>query len=277
MIKNKKVKFFDKFLLIQYFKALSTISTTLSFVLIFIEIPKCLKLTFGFIFILLLIALYVILYIIANKYKRIELTLNNSKIEIFEGDIFDAKGNKIITFNEFFDTIVDNNIISTTSLNGKYILECYPKVSLLDKIIEKNEHAKKCIIGTSKRTQGKQNKYKLGTIVKNNDYFLLAFSKFDENNCAYLEIPDYLSCLINMWDECNILYAGQSISLPLLGSGITRFKNYENISDQELLELILWSLKLSKFRLKGFGKINIVLTSNTLDNISLFEIKNKFK
>lgn len=272
-----KVQFFDKHLIKQYLNILSFISTITSFVLIFVEIPEKLKLPLGLLFTLLLIGLYLILYVLANKLKQVKLEINNSEIEIFEGDIFAVKGYKIIAFNEYFDTIVDNNIISTTSLNGKYILEYYPDISVLDQIIKEDKHANKCIVGTTNRTKGKQNRYNLGTIVKNFDYFLVAFSKFDENNCAYLETTDYISCLINMWNECNTFYAGRSIILPLLGSGITRFKDHESISNQELLELILWSFKLSKFRAKCSAKINIVLTSDTINKINLFEIKNKFK
>ena len=80
------------------------------------------------------------------------------------------------------------------------------------------------------------------------EYFLLAFSKFDDCNRAYLEMVDYVRCLNNMWCECDIFYAGKSISLPLLGSGITRLKGYENINNQELLEILIWTFKISKLR-----------------------------
>ena len=36
--------------------------------------------------------------------------------------------------------------------------------------------------------------------------------------------------------------------MPLLGSGITRFHGYEEITDQEILEIILWTFKVSKIK-----------------------------
>lgn len=48
--------------------------------------------------------------------------------------------------------------------------------------------------------------------------------KFDDENRAYLFIQDYVSFLLNFWNEIDIIYAGRSVSIPLLGSGITRFK-----------------------------------------------------
>ena len=46
-----------------------------------------------------------------------------------------------------------------------------------------------------------------------------------------------------MWNECDIHYGGNTVVLPLLGLGITRFRFYENITDQELLEITIGHLK----------------------------------
>ena len=109
------------------------------------------------------------------------------------------------------------------------------------------------------------------------DFFILAFSKFDNQNRAYLEMNDYTACLMNMWNECDIHYGGRSIVLPLLGSGITRFHGYENITDQELLEIILWTFKVSRIRFQYPSQAKIVLAQNSLDKIDLYKIKKLFK
>ncbi len=71
---------------------------------------------------------------------------------------------------------------------------------------------------------GKNFKYKLGTIFQHNNYLLTAFTRFDKDNRAYLGMNDFINFLLNFWNEIDIIYAGRSISIPLLGSGITRFK-----------------------------------------------------
>lgn len=58
----------------------------------------------------------------ASNIKKISLKINNSTLEIEEGDIFTENTFKIIAFNEFLDTQVDDVIISKQSLNGKNIL-----------------------------------------------------------------------------------------------------------------------------------------------------------
>jgi hypothetical protein len=64
---------------------------------------------------------------------------------------------------------------------------------------------------------------------------MVAFSKFDNDNRAYLKMRDYIDTLIKFWNEVDIIYAGRSVSIPLFGSGITRFQDYSSISEQELL------------------------------------------
>lgn len=214
----------------------------------------------------------------ANDMCDIEININNTTIKISEGDIFSNNPNefKVIGFNEYFDTEVDDIIISSKTLNGKYIKQKYNDVSVLDKKIENDIHLKQNIINNVNRVSGKRTKYKLGTIFKDEDYFLVALSKFDEDNRAYLEVNEYINCLMNFWNECDVFYSGYTVVMPLLGSGITRFHGYEEITDQEILEIILWTFKVSKIKFKYPSSLKIVLTNNTLKKINLYEIKNRF-
>ena len=203
--------------------------------------------------------------------------INNTIIEIREGDIFsEIEGYKVIAFNEYFDTDIPN-IISENSLNGKYIINDGVSKEKIDKIIDNDYHAKKRIKEENReRSLGKQKKYQLGTIIKNGDYLLLAFSKFDQDNRAFLEINDYIECLLRMWEELDICYSGNMIVLPLLGSGITRFKGCESITDQELIETILWTFKYGKVNFPYPAKVRILLTKDSLNQINLFKVKEKF-
>lgn len=272
-----KVKLWDKGLIKSYYGFLSAISVITSLVFLFGNIPEEKKLLFFLGFLLVLIVVYIGIWIHANNLKKVTLSVNNSIIEIEAGDLFDCEGFKMIAFNEYYDTLVDNEIVSERTLNGKYIKRFYPDASGLDEKILTNSHARDCILSSIQRARGKCDKYKLGTIIKDGQYFLLAFTKFDAENRAYLEINEYADCLLNMWNECDIHYAGNSVVLPLLGSGITRFRGYENISDQELLEMIIWTFKVSRIRFQYPAKAKIVLTKNSLDKINLYEIKQRFK
>lgn len=271
-----KVKFLNKMLWKEYYAILAAISVVASLVFLFVEIPADKKSPYFLIFVILLVGAFLFIWYRANDLEKISLKINNSTLEIESGDIFLETGFKIIAFNEYFDTQVDDVLISKNTLNGKYIARFYPDPSELDKIIDEDTHLSECIIGNHNRTSGKTRQYKLGSIKKNGEYFLLAFTHFDNDNRAFLEINDYTACLMNMWNECDIHYGGNTVVLPLLGSGITRFHGYENITDQELLEIIIWTFKVSRIRFQHPAKAKIILTSDCLSKISLYDIKKRF-
>lgn len=271
-----KVKLSNRKLWKEYYAVLSVISVIASFAFLFLKIPAGKELLCGVAFLSCLIIAFGIVWYRANHIQNVTLNINNSTLEIGRGNIFEEDGFKIIAFNEFFDTQVDDVIISKNTLNGKYITRFYPHVSDLDEIISSDTHSSEKIIWKSERKGGKSSRYKLETIVKNGEFFLLAFTRFDENNRAFLEIDDYIDCLMNMWNECDIHYGGNTVVLPLLGSGITRFRGYENITDQELLEIIIWTFKVSRIRFQYPAKAKIVLTNDCLNKINLFDIKKQY-
>ena len=272
-----KVKFLNKKLWKEYYATLSIVSVIASLTFLFLDIPDDKKTCCFIAFAIFLVVVFLFRWYRANNLKKISLKINNSTMEIETGDIFSEDGFKIIPFNEFFDTKVDGTLISKNTLNGQYITRFYLNPSDLDKTIDSDSHSAEYILGKCERKTGKTNQYRLGTIIKNGEYFLLAFTHFDKDNRAFLEINDFTSCLMNMWNECDIHYGGNTVVLPLLGSGITRFRGYENITDQELLEIIIWTFKVSRIRFQDPAKAKIVLTNDCLDKISLYDIKKRFE
>ncbi|MGO4699541.1 macro domain-containing protein [Paenibacillus sp. 2TAB26] len=271
-----KVSFFDKKILHTFYGFLSVISVITSIVFLFVEIEPKNKALIGGGTLILLVLVYIGIWIHANLRRSIKLTINNSEVEVKFGDLFSEEADlKAVAFNEYFDTMVDEKVISSTSLNGIYIKKFYSgNVNTLDDIISSDNHLPEMIASTNEgRTIGKKTQYKLGTICMVDDYLLTAFSRFDASNKAYLEINDYISCLLNFWTEIDRVYAGRTVALPVLGSGITRFKGYENISDQELLELIILTFKVSRIRFTFPSTVKIVVWQKKQEKINLLSLK----
>ena len=269
-----KVKLLDKKLGKNYLEVLSFISLICSFLFIVITIPDCLKIYIGIGLLLFFLIIYAIMWIIANNNDEVSLNINNSNLIIKTGDIFEEVGLKVIAFNEYFDTLVDNKIIAESSLNGIYIKSKVNDVNELDNLITSDTFLNNKILDTNNsRTIGKKKKYTLGTIFQNNDYLLTAFTKFDDENRAYLFMQDYVSFLLNFWNEIDIIYAGRSVSIPLLGSGITRFKENNTISEQELLELLIWSFKVSRIKFTYPSKVSIIVHKSKKDKINFYNLK----
>ena len=251
-------------------------SVITSFVFIVVTIPVKYKTHTVIIFAVSLVIIYILLWINANYLKCTNLTINNSSITVKIGDIFKEEGLKVIAFNEYFDTLVNEEIIASSTLNGQFIKLYVDDVDSLDNAINESKYLlnpKRMRENNANRVDGKTQKYKLGSIYKYDDYLLTAFSKFDEDNRAYLTINDYINCLLNFWNEVDIVYANNSVVIPLLGTGITRLKDCETMSEQEKLELLLWSFKVSRIKFIYPSKVTIIIHESIKDKINFYKLK----
>lgn len=261
-----KVSFFNKQVVKSFYSIVSIIATAISLVLIFFPLPEdiTVKVWHAVGLLAVFIALYIMIWLRANTQKEAKLNINGIEVSVQTGNLFAENGNlKVIPFNEHFDTKVDDVIISRSSINGVYINKYFNGAEKeLAKRITSDPRLKKVVkvVETPERGRSRMT-YPLGTIHKEGDFLLLAFSKFNQNNEAYLDDKSLWECLINMWREIGTTYAGKSIDLPLVGSGITRLQNI-NIKEQDLLELILLSLKVSGLCLNWNVSINIIIHPN---------------
>lgn len=271
-----KVSIFDKDILKQFSNICATITAILSAVLIFLDIPNQWRITSGVVYVVFLSVIYIFLWIRANRLRQIDIKIGITTVVIKSGDIFKEDGLKAIAFNEYFDTRVDDKIIAKKSLNGQFILNHIDDVDKLNSDIESDDDLKNSIIGKGvKRKQGKTTKYKLGSsILIDDEYILTAFSRFNKNNQAELTIQEYVNFLLTFWNEINRLYAQRSVTVPIFGSGITRFKNgFEDIDINELLRIMIWTFKISKIKFAYPAKLTIIVHNDLLNQVNLYKLK----
>ena len=225
------------------------------------------------------IALYIVLTILTLivKYIRtkneITIYVRGIKVTIKQGDIFEAKGWKLIPFNTYLDankTMVDDIFINKNSLNGKLILEHLDDNGIEELNVaiatDDNSLLKKYLDRKTKRI-----KYPLGRIKIFRDYMLLAFIDFDEQNEAHTTHAEYENTLRAMWKEISRTYANKPIFLPFIGTGITRFDDMPEKNYMELLRCIICTLRTSNVYINQ--PITILLTQDALSKINLYELK----
>lgn len=125
------------------------------------------------------------------------------------------------------------------------------------------------------REVGKKKRYKLGSSVLIDDEFILtAFSRFDDDNKAKLTMQEYINFLLAFWNEINRLYAQRTVSVPVFGAGITRFRNgFEDIDINELLQIMVWTFKVSKIKFTYPAKLQIIIHEDLLKKVNLYELK----
>ena len=214
--------------------------------------------------------LFIVIVTFIFKYHRtkkgIALNIRGIKVNIRQGDIFNARGWKVIAFNEFFDTTVDDKVIAHNTLNGIFIDNYVENLDDLQNTIANETDNPKL----KRYTRSGRFVYPLGRIITYKDFMLLAFTHF-ENNEARLTQKDYEDCLRVMWTEICRTYANRPIFIPLLGSGITRFDGTPHKSNFDLLKCMLCTLRTSGANINQ--PITILLTEEAIQDINIYEIK----
>lgn len=205
---------------------------------------------------------------LSRRHSGYETRVNGKPVSIIVGDLFKQEGFKLIPFNERFDTRVDDVVIAHRTLNG-IMIDKY--VADKDKLNTAIEEAKS---DASRFMANKKGIFPLGRLIAFEDFLMMAFTHFNNQNVAYIEVSEYEQVLLNMWEDMRRVYAGREINIPLIGSGITTLvgravKDYTN-----LLKCILCTLDRSNFQpVKG---VRIVLTKDAIKQIDMNRIKEQF-
>lgn len=126
----------------------------------------------------------------------------------------------------------------------------------------------------SKSKYQDKTRYDSGTIVPNGDDLLMAFAKLDEKGKGrFFSRDEYLMCLDRLWKELENYYSEKDVCVPILGAGTTSFDGGvgASISQQDLLDMMIWSYRLSSHKIKSPHKLCIVCKKNrgfSINNIS---------
>nr|MDH3093207.1 DUF6430 domain-containing protein [Bacillus velezensis] len=253
-----------------------TIPTSVSTFISFLDLDARCRLIILLILVGLSLVIIIVQFIRLLFMNNITLNLNGSEVEIKKGDIFEVPRNnyKVIAFNEYFDTQVDDVIIARETLNGQYIKRYYSHqdITELDQKIKDDVKLKIEEKNVERPFGGKTTRYSLGSVFKDMDFFLVAFSKFDRENRAQLKLNEYASRMLNVWNEINTLHASKEVFIPLLGSGITRHVD-SDVGVNELLHIMLWTFQISKVKFREPAKVTILLYKNDHKKINFYKLK----
>lgn len=212
--------------------------------------------------------IFVIVNIIYCNYlkKRSSVVISDRTCSIIieYADLFEIKkGIKVINFDECFTTTIGNKPeeIKRESICGQYLTK-YP-IDDMQKLIHDFD-----IKSNGKSQYAEKEKYKPGTIIPKDDFMLMAFAKLDKDGLGHLTYNEYLDCLKNFWEQIDKYRGTNDVYVPILGSRITRFE--KELTQQELLDIMIASYKLSPKKIKKPNKLHIIcreLEDFSLNNI----------
>lgn len=218
-------------------------------------------------------ALTGVIHFILKSYRHrpYQTIINGRPVMIKTGDLFLERGWKVISFNDRYDTRVDDKVIAHNSMNGVMIDKYVDDIEDLKSIINQAE-ATPSEFKPIEVDSGKV--YPLGRLIPYKEFLLLSFSHFDAQNRAFIDIGEYEQMLFRMWNEMRRIYAAKPIAIPLLGTGMVSIKGISEKNYTEMLKCILCTLRQSGFQpVEG---IHIILTKESLDKNDMNIIREEF-
>lgn len=204
---------------------------------------------------LVVFCIVTILYLIYRAIKwRTTLKGHGYKIIAEYGNIFKCKGKKVINFDECYSTSVGHSPwdVKDTSICGQYLLK--NPIHNMQELMDKNGLKP----APEKSLFDNRDRYSSGTLIPKGDYLLMAFAPLDKDGRAHFSSREkYLNSLSTLWNEIDKYYEQKDVYIPLLGAGITRFED-KSLTQQELLDMIIYSYKLSPHKIKSPYNLHIV-------------------
>ena len=198
--------------------------------------------------------------------RSISINGKNYSIKISYGNIFKQKDCKIvIPFDECFTSTVGS---ATSDINPKSICGQY--------LMANNSlNIQQLIDASALKPKGKskfenKDRYESGRVILQDKFLLLAFAKLDKVGKGVLTREEYIDSLSLLWEEIDNYYGQQDVCIPILGSGTTRIGDNE-LTQQELLDIIIDSYKLSVHKIKKPYKLRIVCKKT--DGFSINDIE----
>lgn len=203
------------------------------------------------------------------------------------GDIFNDKiiGKKneryniVIAVNRCFDTIVDDDLISSRSLHGilfnrLYQEGIYDQDSLYKEIqnyFQTNSIKSTETISKKNKRKGNNERYPIGTIAEisikatKRTYFLLGLTRFNKNLHAELTDVEFDEALVKLLRFCSSRSQGFPVIMPLIGSHCLDGK-----SEQDILTHIVEALRFHKDIMKN--DFHIVVSKNAKEDVSILNL-----
>jgi hypothetical protein len=225
-----------------------------------------------------LIAIGYGLYSIRKKFN-IELKISERvKLRVFFDDIFERDGIIVIPVNDYFDTLVDDNVVSKRTLHGTFIKSIFGgNEAELKKLIRNGLSGVDPIeVNDDRKIKNSNKRYPLGTVCEirydGKVFYLFALTRFNENNRAEVTSVEYQNALSNLFSFIEQKSQGMAVNIPLIGAGHSGVK----LSKQKLLEFLIFSISLNN-NLTLVNGINIVLRDSVKNEIDLSMTEFLFK
>lgn len=220
-----------------------------------------------------------IVYVIANRrpISRISHKIPGKDyiIEVRIGDLFDGKGDVIVSTNTTFDTNMANGLISTDSIQGQVATRFFQ--SNTDEIDRQLDlELKKRTDGVGRLdAPGKKTEYPIGAVVKvkahGRTFYFVAMSRLNAAGTAGSSLRNIEDALEALWVYISKNGELKEISIPLMGTGRGRIRYPRKKMAERIAQSFADGSKDKVFS----NKISIVVRPQDAENfdVNLYQIR----
>lgn len=214
-------------------------------------------------------------FYVAGYLKR-QVILKNKNIgtpvTIKFGDLFAERGWKAVGVNDFFDSVVDDDLVSQHSLHGQ-VLNQFWGGSGHDWDMQVEQALRDTEFERVERAKGNQNRYAIGATAPvacdDHKFLFVALGRTKlENNETQAKTDDLIVAVRGVLRSARTKCANEPLVIPLMGSGLARV----GIDNAILVDLILAAIVEETKQLKVTGSITIILPEDKSDEINLGSI-----
>lgn len=194
---------------------------------------------------------------------------NDTKITVKFGDLFAETGWKAIGVNDFFDSMVDEDLVSSRSLHG-FVLNNYWAGDRRNWDKQISGSLRKTTGQTESRSKGNRTRYPIGTTARacseTQKFLFVALARTDAQSNVTTANAEMLICAVRgMVAEARAACSMEPLVIPLMGSGMSRV----SVKGSILVDLIITAVLEESRRGRVTGEIIIVLPEDKSNEINL--------
>ena len=207
---------------------------------------------------------------------------NGHRVYVEYGDLFedtDEYKNIVVTANRCFDTLVDNDLISETSIHGMAVkricTDGYTAEMLNDALqndlLTNRQIKPNRILSLKDKRKGNLRRYPAGSIAEfkkkpddTTSYFFVGMSAFNSDLHPETTDEEYMVTLQSLIEYCNLRSQRFPVYMPIIG---THGRNNKK-SERELLEYMINTLRFNKHLIST--DIHIVVYSGCREYVSIY-------
>ncbi|WP_282062150.1 macro domain-containing protein [Roseobacter litoralis] len=194
---------------------------------------------------------------------------NDTKIIVKFGDLFAETGWKAIGVNDFFDNIVDEDLVSSRSLHG-FVLNNYWTENRRDWEKQISSSLRRSTGQIECRSKGNRTRYPIGTTARactsTQKFLFVALGRTDAQSNVTTANAEMLICAVRgMVSEARAACSMEPLVIPLMGSGMSRV----GVKSSVLVDLIITAVLEESRHGRVTGKIVIVLPEDKSNEVNL--------